>query len=216
MSIDYLFGVGLRDRKTFRTDFFPGSYYIETKTVYTKEGEWKKVEGEKRMNEIYITPWSGMVDDFVRRNFFTINNAELTDNLLKSFEYDGELINPIRMITLEELFNIDNNFIRDGYFLVSDVTRYLSLSPDERLDDEFFAERIPSNVYAEMCKSGKTRKYSEDGDVSFGYEDYMYFAYPDYQSEGYLVSVLQILASSYRDLAYKYPEKEVVLLCWKG
>lgn len=121
----------------------------------------------------------------------------------KFYHYDDERLKKelddgiISILPYRDLPTED--FIKRGYFLIEDVEKYLE---DGNTWDIFY-DYISPQVYAEKLKTecllGRPShvKLDEKG-LEFETEedtrscrDYMYFAYPDYQSEGYEAFLLR-------------------------
>ena len=130
--------------------------------------------------------------------FYKIWKSAISDELKKSFPQsseDEELFAPrveeLRVCSFSKLPNDD--FVKSGYFLIDDVNEYMETGYKSYYDDIFYDTLKPEIYVAKMANELKfgPPKHRED---EFGNDitphscgDYMYFAYPDYNSKEYLV-----------------------------
>lgn len=121
--------------------------------------------------------------------FYTVEENAISDELRKEFEYknwDGSNVISVKYLQLEKLPT--RSFIKKGYFLIKDVEAYES----NKEYFEGFCDVLTSDIYAAKLQNelmfGKNQPKKDDE----GYEytepnasDYMYFAYPDYETKEY-------------------------------
>ena len=223
MSIQYNFYVALRDKKTEKLELFPG-------LTYKSNEDYDEVSDEKeatvRPRSIYYRSGSFMPNDF-RDEFYYVDEKMCSKEMVKAFSYDHswlsseksvEFTSDLHYLPLDELYNLNSDYIKRGYFLVQDVERY-EKNPEALFNDEIFYDTVSTVAYANMCtKQIKTHKEEDDEGFEYtvhGYEDYMYYAYPDTEGTEYLVHVLKIIMSSYKEMIdynSAFKDKELVLL----
>lgn len=137
--------------------------------------------------------------------FTDVKDSEASEELHKEFDYESYVNRNKTKMVLTSLkkakLNVlpSGDFIKRGYFLMSDVTSYES--SDGR--DIYFREFKSPSVFSEMLKNElqtKNRSYEYDGEMGYRSiaSDYMYFAYPDYSSEQYETFVIKTIAESLR------------------
>ncbi len=151
---------------------------------------------------------SNNYNNLQERCLFTgINEADVSDELRKHFEYESYVnrnktkmvLTPLYKTMLAELPSGD--FIKRGYFHMSDVTNY---ETSDGHDVSFRAYKSPS-VFAEMLKNEMQTKNTQSG---YDYDgepvhqsiasEYMYFAYPDCSSVHYEIFIIRTIAEILR------------------
>lgn len=209
MSQYYSFYVGLKDKTTGKIEGYEKLAYD------LKDSD----EGDvTRFNSIYYRSRSFMPHNYLEDNFHSLSEEDLEEKTCRAFQFRDmftdklQLLNSLCYISYAELMNMNSNFIKTGYFLVDDVEQYQKTKDSEDL----FYDSVSESVYANMCAKKIESKEMEDDEgfkyTKHGWEDYMYFAYPDYDSPEYLTHILQILADSYHDLLFQMKDKELVIL----
>lgn len=121
--------------------------------------------------------------------FYDVPEEKESEDLRKKFTFKNwhdEDVCDVKYLYIDELPSDD--YIRKGYFLVDDVIQY------ERDPNDFdgFYEHITPTVYAALlqkevqfgCNKPRVNEYGEEV-VEHNASDYMYYAYPDYDSENY-------------------------------
>ena len=117
--------------------------------------------------------------------FDPVPEDQVSDSLRNEFEYEdynGNKKVDVKYLLLKDL--PDGDFVRTGYYLISDVTAY------EQDNDEFdgFYERLSPQIYAAkldaQLKFGATNSRNEDYQ-EHNASEYMFYAYPDYNSKEY-------------------------------
>ena len=177
--------------------------------------------GKKVDNKIEVI---GMYDNEGKVHSIVERSRSFASPLKNRFyKYEGEdlkeleekLQGYISICPYKDLPNGD--YIKTGYFLIDDVTQYLKTHDTWDL----FYDKISPEIYAEKLKIEQTlgaprSKKDEEGNE---YEvhscaDYMYFAYPDYNSEEfetflikYAVEVLQ---------PYNFERDDIVIILSEG
>lgn len=105
-------------------------------------------------------------------------------------------------------------FVKNGYFLIEDVQRYLSAKSydrDELVRYELFFDRIPVSVYAAKLQNellfGSTSKVDDNDDENVdakSCKDYMYFSYPDLTCQEYEAFCIRLAANMFE--SYQLPK----------
>lgn len=125
----------------------------------------------------------------LHNDFYCILEKNVSDELTNALGYvwqEGEekTFRNGKYLPLSELSG--GNFIKDGYFLISDVEHYLETGETE------FYDYIPKEVYAARLQNeitfGPPLKETDEFDQDVtprSCRDYMYFAYPDVNSKEY-------------------------------
>lgn len=125
----------------------------------------------------------------IHEMFSYVKNEEISDELRKEFEYtdwDNKKKIDVKYLPLEEM--PEDNFVKTGYFLIDDVKAY------ESNNDYFegFYDVLTPKIYAAKLQNelmfGKNQpKKDEEGNeyIEHNASDYMYYAYPDYESKEY-------------------------------
>ena len=150
---------------------------------YTCDGKLKDVISKSR----------SFASDLHER-FYPVKEEQISDELRKAFEYEdwnGQKRVDVKYLPKEELPT--GSFIKQGYFLIDEVKQY-----EEDGDEENFSTPISSQIYTALLEKelkfgpNKPKKDCE------GYEytdpnasDYMFYMYPDYQSEEYEAALLR-------------------------
>lgn len=140
--------------------------------------------------------------------FFRIKEEMISDELRHEFEYEdyegGIQMQNIHTLMLDELPK--GSYIKSGYFLIEDVERYMHTG-----DSDSFYDRKDPAVFAAILQSeavlgAPPTKYDLEGNPYpiRSAADYMYFAYPDYQSEAYEAFLIRQFAEALE----RYPDIE--------
>lgn len=147
--------------------------------------------------------------------FYRVAKEEISDELRKEFEYEdwnGNKSVNVKMLPIKELPS--GSYIKRGFFLVEDVLRYED--PDNDYFDGFY-EYISPAVYASMVQNevqfGKPERKLDDCDNWYcpkAASDYMYYAYPDYNSKEYEAEMVRSVAYMLND--YSELPKDAILL----
>lgn len=113
------------------------------------------------------------------------------DNNEANIQFDGG-----KWLPISDLPN--GSFIKDGYFLIEDVMRY------NRTGEAEFYDCIPKEVYAAKLQNEITFGQPLPETDEFGQDvtpnscrEYMYFAYPDTESEEYEACVIKLAAEAF-------------------
>lgn len=147
--------------------------------------------------------------------FYRVAKEEISDELRKEFEYEdwnGNKSVNVKMLPIKELPS--GSYIKKGFFLVEDVLRYED--PDNDYFDGFY-EYVSPSVYASMVQNevqfGKPERKLDDCDNWYcpkAASDYMYYAYPDYNSKEYEAEMVRSVAYMLND--YSELPKDAILL----
>lgn len=143
--------------------------------------------------------------------FYTVPDDKRSDDLIKTFCTDDNYQFDVKMLSFKELPSGD--FIKHGYFLISDVEEYLE---DGDCWDRFY-DKLDPLVYSQKAMAevtyGLNKNYDpETEDPPKSCADYMYFAYPDYGSKEYEVHIILQAKES----LYRYNIKDYVVLETEG
>ena len=143
--------------------------------------------------------------------FYCVRDEQISDELRKDFEYEGwsgEKRVDVRYLPISNLPK--GSFVKRGYFLISDVRQY------ERDDCDFdgFFDMLPPQVYAAKLQNelllGKNQPKEDEEDEDFSgrsASNYMYYAYPDYNSREYEAHMIREAVENLKD--YRYPDDRV-------
>ena len=176
-------------------------------------------------------------DTGLSNDFYLAKDEEITDELFNAIftvgndEYEAKreeclMFSPIRYRALKDLPSGD--YIKEGYFLIEDVERYLNAKKagewgviDELLRYEIFFDHLEKEVYTARLVNemvlGPGKDTSDDFDSDeepreISMKDYMLFAFPDTTSMAYDVHRLKIAAESYDDYDYNHKLYEMVVV----
>lgn len=158
----------------------------------------------------------------LHERFWPMRKDQASDELKKHFEYenwDGEKVLQVKFLAMNELPSTD--FVKTGYFLIEDVKAYEKQKADGSYwNFDGFFDVVDPVTYVAMVKNEVIFGLPNPTKDDFGNEytphsarDYMYYAYPDYESEEYEASLIQAAFRSlenYGDL--KKAEVEYVVL----
>jgi hypothetical protein len=221
MSIQYDYYVGLKDNDTGKISLFPGTTYKCLKD------EWAGVKSNT--DEYVLRPRSilwrsgSFIDRDFTNCFWGVRKEDCDEEMQKAFTFTNwedkeEFDDNLGIMDLSELRAIDSEYIKRGYFLVQDVSKYEE-DPSSIDNEDLFWDKVSPTVYTNMClKQIKTHQEKDDAGIEYtvhGYEDYMYYAYPDYDGKEYLVHLLQVILNSYEDgieFLDEFKNKTIVLL----
>ena len=147
--------------------------------------------------------------------FYPIEDNEVSDELRKEFEYEdwnGNRAVAVKVLPIDDLPK--GSYIKKGYYLIEDIKRYED--PDGKYFEGFF-DCISPAVYASMVQNevrfGKPECRQNDyGELYYPRtaSEYMYYAYPDYESKEYEAAMIRNVADmleGYEDL----PEDAILL-----
>ena len=155
-------------------------------------------------------------------DFYEVKEEMISEELRKEFEYEdwqGKKVIDVKYLMMNKLPK--GSFIKTGYFLIDDVKTYESEGRRETYD--LFYDRVSPVVYAEMLKNeqifGKPLPETdfEGNEIECrSASDYMYYAYPDYNSKEYEVFMIREMAEIL-DPFFKLPKGyELVVLETEG
>ena len=182
--------------------------------------------GQKRDGKIY--PWgpytasgkllpvlskSRSCASELHQRFHKVSEAQVSDELRERFEEES-LLNPKVKIVNVKYLPVDDlpkgSFVKSGYFPIEEVMAYESDDSDDYFDG--FSRPIPPHIYAAMFENQRMLG-AENQDRNAA--DYMFYAYPDFNSEEYEADVLREAAEMLK--TYMEPEgTEFVILETEG
>lgn len=138
----------------------------------------------------------------LHHDFSCIPEEDVTNELRKALGYiesshkDNIQFDGGKWLTISDLPN--GSFIKDGYFLIEDVMRY------NRTGEADFCDCISKEVYAAKLQNEITFGPPLPETDEFGQDvtpnscrDYMYFAYPNTESEEYEACVIKLAAETF-------------------
>ncbi|MCR4805731.1 MAG: hypothetical protein K5981_08775 [Clostridia bacterium] len=181
------------------------SYYYNYYVGYKKDGKiypWGPYNANGKLEPMVCRSRSFASD--LHEEFYAVSDDEVSEELRKEFEYEDW--GNIKRLDVKYLLEKDlptGSYIKTGYFLIKDVQAYEN---DEYGDFEGFSDVISPEVYAAKLQHemmfGKNQPEKDDE----GYEytepnasDYMYYAYPDYETKEYESFILRQLIDALRD-----------------
>ena len=193
------------------------SYYYRYYIGYKKDGKiypWGPYNANGKLEPMINRSRSFASD--LHEKFHTIYDKEISEELRKEFEYEDW--NKTKRIDVKYLPEKDlptGSYIKTGYFLIKDVESYEN---DEYGNFEGFYNVISPEVYAAKFQHemmfGKNQPKKDDE----GYEytepnasDYMYYAYPNYETKEYESFILRQLIEALRDYRLDNDIEYVVL-----
>ena len=173
------------------------SYYYEYYLGYEEDGKIFPLgpyNNEGKIIPIVCRPKSVASD--LHEHFAIVPDGKASDELKKHFEYTGFYDEPAlnaRYLPASEMPNED--FIKDGYFLIKDVSTYISSDMDAEDAHFLLGNPISPKIYSamlinEIALGQPNKEVPNDGIVDYDDEphsatEYMYFAYPDYYCKEY-------------------------------
>ena len=186
--------------------------------------------GYKSQGKIYpLGPYNsiGRLKDVISRSssfasdlhedFSCIKETEISDELRKEFttkDWNGNEVVAVKYLPISDLPT--GSFVKKGYFLIEDVKRYEDNS-DDNWDFEGFYDCVTPTVYAAMLehelKFGKPKRQKDDFGEWYtpkAASDYMYYAYPDYESKEYEAFMIRNVAEMLRPWS-NFPEDAVLV-----
>ena len=215
--IDYYLAI---ENENGKIDFFPNLFSYEDVHELITEGEnkgkWKKTGSIKKPSVIewhYASPEYETYE--FERCFVKCDEKELSEDLIKAFtttNWNGEksLDSTLEYAEVSDILELSDEYIKKGYFLVEDIARY-----EETKDaDELFYNHIGaieySNLAAKQIKQSTYKDEYGDEHIKYGYEDYMYYAYPDYQSLEYLIHKMKIVINTMKNIFLDYNDRDKI------
>lgn len=196
-------------------------YYYNYFAGYKLDGKFYPLGPYDNKGKIHpIISRSASFASKLYRDFYVINDVEISDELRKEFEYSNwkeEKVCEVKYLPLLELPG--GSFIQTGYFLINDVKQY---ELDQDYDFDGFYDRLTPEVYAAKLQHeitfGKNQPQKDEEDEEYtepNASDYMYYAYPDYHSEEYEADIIRQVIHMLDE--YGLPEKaELVVLETEG
>lgn len=194
------------------------SYYYDYYVGYKKDGKIYPLGPYDAMGKIHaaLSKSRSFASDLYNE-FYPIKEIEISDELRARFEsedWNGELKLNATCLTESELNELNSNYIKSGYFLISDVESY------EKDGDtwDIFYDKITPQVYAAKLQHELTFGKNQPQKDIEGNEytepnasDYMYYAYPDYNCKEYEVSVLKGMIEILSGYELKVDEYVIIL-----
>ncbi len=198
------------------------SYYYNYYIGYKKDGKiypWGPYTADGKKASVFTKSRSFASDLY--ESFYPIKEEEISDELRKEFEYtdwNNEKKFDVKYLPVSELPKDD--YIERGYFLIGEVEAY-ELSLSGKVDSWFdgFSRKLSPQIYIakleHQLKFGENKSQKDE----FGEEhtepnasDYMWYAYPNYNSAAYESFLLREAVDSLED----YKIKDYVILETEG
>lgn len=197
------------------------SYYYNYYIGYRKDGKFYPWGPYNRFGKIVPALSKSRSFASTLHNYFVpIEDKAVSDELRAQFEYtdwQGKKRVDVKYLEVDKLPVED--YIKRGYFLIDEVQNY---SSDFDWFDEFSAPLTPE-VYAAKVQHELTFGKNQPRKDEDGFEytepnasDYMYFAYPDYNSQEYEAAYIHQVASSLWDYNLESEGAEFVILETEG
>ena len=193
------------------------SYYYNYYVGYKRNGKIYPFGPYNSLGNLkHVISRSRNIASDLHDDFYPISEEEISEELREQFEhknYKGENVVDVKSLRIDELPS--GTYIRSGYFLIEDVKRYEEYEADYYFDG--FYDCVSPVVYASMAQNevqfGKPERRKDDFGTWYYPKcasDYMYYAYPDYESKEYEAEMIRSVAymlKEYMDL----PEDAVLL-----
>lgn len=151
----------------------------------------------------------------LHEDFYFVGKEKFSDKAIEALGYEGTL-EELWMLPINELGSDD--FIKRGYFLTRDVQEYLK---DGDSYDRFYESLSPEVFAAKVANESKMgppqpKKDIEGNEIEvYSANEYMYFAYPDYNSREYEVFKIRNALDMFR-YAHATKDGKVVILMTQG
>lgn len=201
--------------------------------------------GYKKNNKIYpLFPfrddgtWADVItrsrsyDNHLHDDFNAINKDMLSDEMIKQLlkdvslygeseeDYIDKVVPYIKWLPLDQL--PADEYLKSGYYLISDVERYESESKDTRsvFDMDLFYDQMSTTAYNARLHNvlmvGDDSEKDEDGDyIKRPITDYMFYVYPDYDCKEYDSFLLKTMARMC-DTYHMDKDTEIVVIDMEG
>ena len=192
------------------------NYYIGRE----KDGKyypWGVYDAEGKIHPVMTISHSYASD--LHRYFHRIPDEMISEPLRKEFEsrcWNGDISVNVRYLPIEDLPKGD--YIRTGYFLISDVEDYERSKQEDTCFDGFYDRKSPQ-IYAAMMQKeltfGKNTPVKDiEGEeyTEKNASDYMYYAYPDYTSIEYEAFLLRKAAEMLQNDMDSDTDRYVILM----
>lgn len=199
------------------------SYYYNYYIGYEKDGKFYPLgpydDRGKLKSALSISRSfaSDLHDDFL-----WVKEEQISDELRKEFEYesfDGERTMNLKYLGFQNL--PCGSFIKKGYFLIEDIKCY-EARKEVSVWDIFYDYLSPEVYVAKAQNEAKfgppKKKYDEFGDdiTEHSAADYMFYAYPDYESKEYEAHILMTFVDSLFSYSRFKLESQIVILETEG
>ena len=197
------------------------SYYYSYYIGYKKDGKiypWGLYNAKGKLEPVISR--SRSFASSLYENFHLVREKQVSEELRKEFEYEDDWTET-KQIDVKYLLEKElptGSYIKTGYFLIKDVEAY----KNNKYNFEGFFDVVSPEIYAAKLQHEMIfGKNQPKVDVEEGYEytepnasDYMYYAYPDYNTEEYESFILRQAIDALRD--YSMENVEYVVLEIEG
>lgn len=192
-----------------KISFFDNYTYLDEELEMEEDGRWKKSKWKIKKPLTIEARCASFAYD-IDEELYECSENEFSEEMRKAFytrDWNNNKVfdRTLKCITFEEFFKLNDDYIKKGFFLVDDVAEYEKTGDSEGL---FYTCASPLE-YANLASKQIKRSTEKDEEgfehIKYGWEDYMYYAYPEYQCKEYVIHVLKILMSSALDtLPFEY------------
>lgn len=207
-----------RKNEEGKLDFFPRCFYLEDDLKKEEDSDKWTVIGKKRMPCAIMTRCESSMYD-LDDVFQQADESDFTDEMKKAFmetTWEGEdYFDPSLMeISLEDLRKLSDDYIKRGYYLTNQIDEY-----EREGDSDVLLDHIGANEYANLCAKQIKQSVVENewGEkyTKYGYEDYMYYAFPDYYCKEWIIHELKIIANAFVEtLGFEYYNDQKVYILY--
>ena len=194
------------------------SYYYNYYVGYIKDNKiypWGPYDANHRLK--YALSKSRSFASDLHYEFNVVSEEQISNELRKQFEYtdyqDNIVMPTVKYLPVKDLPS--SNFIQKGYFLINDVQEYEKDGCGNGSD--YFYEKLTPQVYTAKLEAQikfGPNKPDENGYTEHNASEYMYYAYPDYNSMEYEAFILKVFAAAIE--SYSLSCDEYVILETEG
>ena len=199
------------------------SYYYNYYIGYMKDNKIYPLGPYDSKGDFQCTLWrSRSFASDLHDDFLNIPDECYSDELKEALSWTDECgekhSQTVKYLPLAELGSSD--FVKKGYYLLSDIQTYTNDEDAEEYDDLFYehltAEAFAAKLQSEIKYGLPAQQYDCEGNPFEMHPcaDYGYFAYPDYHCKEYEIFCIKNVAQSLSDsnlVNYKSDAKIVVL-----
>ena len=151
-------------------------------------------------------------------SFYNVPEEKVSEDLRNKFEYknwNDDKVLDVKYLLVDDLPK--ENYIKRGYFLISDVKAYEDEQEPAFFDG--FYDTIAPEMYAIKLQHellfGKEAVEKRDEEyneiIDHAASDYMYYAYPDYSSKEYEAFILREAVTMLENYRFPKEVKYVIL-----
>lgn len=197
------------------------SYYYSYYVGYKKDGKIYPLGPYNCRGQLWnLFSRSRSFASKLYEEFHEVTEDMISDELRKAFEYtdwNGNKVCRVKFLPKDDLPK--GSYIKSGYFLIKDVQEYEETNDSEGL---FFDHISPEIYAAKLDHEMKFGKNPPQKDAE-GFEhqepsasDYMFYAYPDWDSAEYEADFIREFAYHFVDNETMLDSDEIVILETEG